>query len=502
MTRPPENRSAGTGSAPRPGRSLEMFRDLCENAQDLVQSVSPEGRLIYVNRAWCEVLGHAADEAAGRDVFEFIHPDSVEHCRAAFGAMLRGEPRREVEFAFRARDGRRVEVAGSARCWFERGRPVATSGIFREVTAEKRLRHERERLFELSLDLLCVAGTDGFFKQVNPAFERVLGYRSEELLRRSFLDFVHPDDVPATVAEVERLAAGQPVVDFKNRYRTRDGSLRWLAWRAAPLPGTDLVYAVARDITEERRVAERMARQAEALARSNADLEQFVSAASHDLRAPLRAIGRLADWIEADLPEDAPAGVREHLARLRQRAQRMDALIEDLLRYHRAIGEAVAPERVDTAALVRDLAALLAPPAGFEVVAAPGLPVLETARAPLELALRNLIGNAVKHHDRPGGTVTVSARRRDGVHEFTVADDGPGVPAEHHERIFGLFQQLRPRDEVEGTGMGLALVRRTVELQGGRIRVESGPGRGAAFHFTWPERPPAGGGTDDPDPDR
>lgn len=350
---------------------------------------------------------------------------------------------------------------------------------------EVRQSRERDRLFELSLDLMCIAGTDGYFKQVNPAFERVLGYDEAELLSHAFLEFVHPEDRERTLAEMQRLAQGLPVVDFQNRYRARDGMYRWLAWRAAPQAGTDRVYAVARDITEQRLTHERMLEQAEALARSNADLEQFVSVASHDLRAPLRTIDHLAEWIDEDLP-NAPEKVREQLANIRRRVKRMDAMIGDLLRYHRAGRETAAHERVDSAELVRDLATLLTPPGGFKVEGRPGLPVIETSRTALELVLRNLISNAIEHHDEPDGHVSVSARRRGRFFEFTVEDDGPGIAPEHHARIFEMFHKLETGDAGGGTGVGLAFVKRVVERYGGEVDVTSREGRGASFTFTWP----------------
>ena len=343
-----------------------------------------------------------------------------------------------------------------------------------------------DRLFELSLDLLCIASTEGFFTRVNPAFERVLGYAPEELLRRPFLDFVHPDDREATVREVQNLAGGRPVVDFENRYQAKDGTWRWLAWRSAPGPG-GLIVAVARDVTEQKRMQAQLERQGRELARSNADLEAFAAVASHDLRAPLRAVSHLARWIEEDVDAGNREELRRHIDELRSRVERMQRLVGDLLEYSRAGAAAEeAAERVDTGALARDVVFLLSPPPGFTIEVEPAMPVLTTVRTPLETVLRNLVGNAIKHHDRPDGRIAVSARpRQAGVWEFTVSDDGPGIPPHLHGKLFRMFERLDARKDVPGSGIGLALVERIVSRHGGTVAVSS-EGRGATFRFTWP----------------
>jgi len=344
---------------------------------------------------------------------------------------------------------------------------------------------ERDRLFRLSQDLLCVAGLDGWFKETNPAFESLLGYTREEMLAHRFLSFIHPEDRERTAAEVERLSRGELTVDFENRYRAKDGTYRWLAWRATPLPEEGLVFAVGRDVTAQKVLEERLDEQARDLARSNADLEQFAYVASHDLRAPLRAIENLAEWIEEDMPPDLPETVRGHLHELRRRVRRLQSMTDDLLEYSRAGTGPQASESVDTRALVREIADLLAPRPGFEVVAGPGLPTIETARTPLEQVLRNLIANALAHHDADHGRVAVDAVDRGPLVEFRVVDDGPGIPEEERERIFQMFFRLSPEGGA-GSGLGLALARRLVERAGGRIWAEAAPGRGAAFCFTWP----------------
>jgi signal transduction histidine kinase len=167
---------------------------------------------------------------------------------------------------------------------------------------------------------------------------------------------------------------------------------------------------------------------------------------------------------------------------------RLRTLLDGLLSYSR-IGRIHSPvEVVDIGELVRDIVAMLALPPGFRVVWDADMPMLRTHRIPVQVVLENLIGNGLKHHDRAEGCITVGMRLADGLAEFRVSDDGPGIPERFHERIFVIFQTLASRDEVESSGIGLAIVKRRVEVHGGRIRVESAPpARGTTFVFTWRE---------------
>ncbi|CAN5768561.1 hypothetical protein BH10CHL1_BH10CHL1_07840 [soil metagenome] len=240
--------------------------------------------------------------------------------------------------------------------------------------------------------------------------------------------------------------------------------------------------------TLEQRVTERTLE----LQRSNQELDQFAYVASHDLKAPLRGIDLLAQWISEDAEAVLPAAAQDHLNKLRGRVKRLDKLLDDLLAYSRAGRIQYQHEAVDTGVLVQSLIELLAPPTGASITLAETMPILTTARAPLETVLRNLIGNALKHHHNPGASrVHITAQLEGGWATFTVSDDGPGIDPAFHERIFQLFQTLRPRDHVEGSGMGLAIVKKTVESVGGMVQIESQVGRGTLFRFTWPDSPAA-----------
>ncbi len=466
---------------------MSVLRDICDSCSDLIQKVSLDERFLYVNPTWRNSLGFSSREVSRLVLFDVVHPEDKGEFKKTYRRLLEKQAPVHLSVRLRGKDGREVEVEGDAFCQLRKGRVVSTYGLLRDVGIIRRAAEDQVRLFDLSLDLLCVAGVDSYFKQVNPAFTRALGYSREELLSRSFMEFVHPDDRASTLREVERLAQGYAVVDFQNRYLARDGSYRWLAWRSAPWAEKGLIYAVARDITEQKRTEETMIRQAEELARSNADLEQFAYVASHDLRSPLRSLATLATWIEEDMPGQLPQQVERHLERLRGMVSRMEKLTDDILQYSRAGRHSDRIVRVDTAELMQELVQLLSPPEDLVVRWDPGLPVFETARSRLEQVFRNLLSNAIKHREHPGGTVTIAAEERPDCYEFSVSDDGPGISPGDHEQIFSMFYKLPSSRSSEGSGIGLALVKRIVESHGGHVWVESAEGRGATFRFTWPK---------------
>ena len=287
---------------------------------------------------------------------------------------------------------------------------------------------------------------------------------------------------------------------FEHRLSRRGAGRRELEAFYRPHRGTDGtvlgVVTLLTDITDRKRLEGRLARQARELLRSNEELEQFAYVASHDLKAPLRGIENLVSWIEEDLQGSLTGDTRTNMELLKSRVHRLESLLDDLLAYSRAGRGGAVIDDVDARALVGELATLVSPPAGFRIEADAGLPTVRIARAPLTQALQNLIGNAIKHHDRPAdGHVWVTGHHGSGILEFTVADDGPGVPAQYRDRVFGMFQTLRPRDEVEGSGMGLAIVKKLVERHGGTIRLgDRSDGRGLAVHVTWPTAEAEGDG--------
>jgi signal transduction histidine kinase len=243
-----------------------------------------------------------------------------------------------------------------------------------------------------------------------------------------------------------------------------------------------------RHAVERGRWTAEMAAKTRELEVRNAELDDFAHAVSHDLKAPLRAIYYLVDEAEGHLKKDDLPAAREALDGVAPRVQRLFNMIDGVLRLTQAGRAAGAPGCVDVGQLVEEVVASLALPPGFQVAIAPGMPTLVAQQTPLTQVFQNLIENAVKHNDAAPGRVEVGWREVGALCEFSVADDGPGIPAAMRERAFRLFQTLGR--ESGGTGIGLALVRKVVEANGGTIRAEDGVGgRGVRFCFTWPSAP-------------
>ncbi|HET7506525.1 MAG TPA: ATP-binding protein, partial [Kofleriaceae bacterium] len=222
-----------------------------------------------------------------------------------------------------------------------------------------------------------------------------------------------------------------------------------------------------------------------ALEKSNRELDQFAYVASHDLKAPLRGIANLSQWIEDDLGDRLDDHTRTHLHLLRGRVVRLENLIGGILAYSRAGRETFEQATVDLGSLVGEVWELLAPAATAELQIPTPLPQLKTSRVQLQQILLNLIGNALKYNVDRELAITVTARRAGKRWEISVADNGVGIAPEFADKIWGLFQTLERRDKVESTGIGLSVVRKIVESQGGTAWVESELGRGARFTFTW-----------------
>ncbi len=221
------------------------------------------------------------------------------------------------------------------------------------------------------------------------------------------------------------------------------------------------------------------------LRKRNSELDQFAYVASHDLKAPLRAIANLSQWLEDDLSEVLEPENQRHLELLRQRVYRMEALIDGLLQYSRIGRVENELEKVDVNRLLAQIFDELAPPENFTIEVKTPMPTLTTKSMMLRRVFTNLIDNAITHHNGLQGKVEVSVEDKGEYYEFAVSDNGEGISPQYHDKIFVIFQTLQARDKKESTGVGLSIVKKILETEGATITVDSDLDRGATFRFTW-----------------
>jgi PAS domain S-box-containing protein len=358
------------------------------------------------------------------------------------------------------------------------------SALKAEIEERARAEGERDRFFHMSLEMLCIAGTDGYFKELNAAWERTLGWTLEELKSRPFIELVHPDDREMTSIERQRLRMGGSVLDFENRYLAKDGTYRWLSWSSSADPERGLIYAVARDVQEQKRIEQMK--------------NDFVSVVSHELRTPLTSIrgslGLIAGGVAGELPEKA----RSLVEIAAKNSERLARLINDILDIEKIesgkMGFRFAP--VDLGPLVEQAVEsnrAYAETLGVELRRAAAVPearVWADADRLLQV-MANLLSNAAKFSPQ-GSTVEVGVRRmtpRDGCLRVSVRDHGRGIPPEFQAHVFERFAQADSSSTRQkgGTGLGLSISKAIVERHGGTLSFESEPGAGTTFFFDLPE---------------
>jgi PAS domain S-box-containing protein len=375
---------------------------------------------------------------------------------------------------------------------------IASVLLHRDIVERKRVEKERDHIWNLSRDLLCVAGFEGYFKSLNPAWEKTFGFSRAELQAKPYMEFVHPGDRTGTSAEAEKVATGAEVIHFENRYLCKDGSYRWLAWSARPVVAEQTVYATARDVTEEKRVQDRvkqlnadLQQRAGQLEAANKELEAFSYSVSHDLRAPLRHVdgyvGRLAKAAGDKLDEKS----RRYLGIISDAAKEMGRLIDDLLVFSRMGRTEMEQEMVELKELAEGAILGLRQEAQSRNIhwKKGQLPAVFGDAAMLRQVWVNLLSNAVKY-TRPRDPAEIEigcAGETDGEVVVFVRDNGVGFEMEYADKLFGVFQRLHPADQFEGTGIGLANVRRIVQRHGGRTWAEGKVDQGATFYFSLPK---------------
>jgi len=370
--------------------------------------------------------------------------------------------------------------------------------ITRHKRVEETLEH-KENLLQMIIsatgEAMISIGNDGLITLFNPAAEEMFGYKKEDMLGKP-LDCLMPEQYRHHHSQYLQsyFATGKPdgiigsIVELPGLRSNGDTFLMEMSLSAGSLGDKQFVIAVARDITERKKIQLSQDELLKKVDNINKELKDFVSIVSHDLKAPLRGIKTLANWILSDCSDKLGDQASEQMNLLLERVERMYSLIEGALQYSRAGRAQEKQVQVDLNKFVPEIINMVVPPENITVTIENELPVIECEETHIMQLLQNLLSNAIKYMDKPQGWIKIGCVENDGFWTFSVADNGPGIEEKHFEKIFKIFQALPTSPDFEGTGVGLTVAKKIVELYEGRIWVESKIGEGSTFFFTLPNQ--------------
>lgn len=490
----------------------QTLRSIVDHMPDALIVADREGSFVLFNAAATELLGAGTRDVGNQDstAFGVFLADGVTLCPSGdlpLTRALSGESVRNCELFIRnavkpqgmwvnasaspLRDSQGALIGAVLVCHDATERKTAE--IYRDLPLRAVLESEAQhRLLSESVpQLIWTCRPDGYCDYLNTRWVEYTGVPEEQQHGDGWMNALHPDDrARARQAWLAAVNTNEPF-DVEYRIRNVDGVYRW--FKARSLAFRDMSGKVVRwfgtstDIDDQKRIEQKLARQSEELARSNADLQQFAYIAAHDLREPLRTIGSFTQLLARKLPEDVKFTTRELTEHIGAGVARMDALIGGLLSYAMVSTTDRSPTLVDCEAVLRaallDLEASVCETRG--VVVCTSLPTVSGDETSLLQLFQNLIGNALKYRGAEPPRIEISAENCGTCWRFRVQDNGLGIDAKYHEEIFGLFTRLHGR-QFAGIGLGLAYCKKIVEKHHGRIWVESAVGKGSTFYFTLP----------------
>lgn len=479
----------------RAERASLLLGAIVDSSDDAIISKDLNGTITSWNQSAERLFGYTAAETVGKPIAILIPPDRLDEEPAILSRLRRGERVDHFETIRRRKDGSLLDISLTISPVRDaQGNIIGASKIARDITERKRIQNALlaseasfRQLADAMPQIVWTAGPDGRLDYYNDRWYQFTSQARGPLRHDHRRSMFHPDDLgPCREAWSAAVRSGNP---FNSEYRlwdAHDRRWRWFIGRALPVrdAGGTIVkwFGSSTDIDDQKLIEEN-------LRHANQNLEQFAFSVSHDLQEPLRSVKIYSELLVSTYTSDLDSQALQYLDYLREGANRMEALVRDLLVYTRVLKVEASTEATDTGEILRgtldSLAAAIAE-TGAQITIDP-LPVLPVCGAHLQQLFQNIIGNAIKYRSRERTLVIhVTAQYQNGSWLFAVSDNGIGIDPEYQEKIFGLFKRLHTSDEYSGTGIGLAICQRIVDGYHGRIWVESEPGRGSTFKFTLP----------------
>jgi PAS domain S-box-containing protein len=468
----------------------KLFSALIQNSTDIASIIDVQGNIVYQSPSFYKQIGYNEKEVINESIFDFIHPEDRSNFIRFFSKVLHVQDTPlKTEMRFQLENGHWLILEA---VFVNMVDDPAIGGIIinaRDITERKTFQFENTDKSQMLTGvtsnmpvMIYKINEDGCFQEVIGEGLRLMGYKESEFIGKKTID-IFPD-----FQEEIFTAYDGDQVTFVSEGINKGKTFYFENYIFPDSARKGGIIGFALDVTDKKLAEKRQKEYSQELERINNNLDQFAYIVSHDLKAPLRAISHLVEWIEEDIQEQLTEESTRNMKMLKERVQKMQALIKGILEYAKASKLNTNFEDVDVNMLIKDVVGLIGVPDKFKIDYIGDFPILTNNKVALEQIFSNLISNAVKYHNKESGNISIGYCENKKYHEFFVQDDGPGILKEYHNRIFEIFQTLQSKEKVDSTGVGLAIVKKVIEEQGGSIWVNSDHGKGAKFIFSIPKK--------------
>ncbi|KQC10149.1 MAG: hypothetical protein APR54_12275 [Candidatus Cloacimonas sp. SDB] len=470
----------------------KKYRDIFENANEAICVIQAE-KIKFFNPMTLQYFGYSETELTSMKFFDFILPDDKDLFTDAYSNLIQGNHKNGfISFRIQTSDQEiRWLKLNSVKITWE-NKP-ATLNFLNDIT-EQMVAEEEIKKFKVIFDnanygILSIDSNEKI-EYINRYYANVLGYKQTEIIGKKMSLFHNKDQKEKLDIIKKRLKEDGSYSAMEVWHTRKDGSRFPMLMNGNVITNTSgntsFTATSAIDITDRKKYEQVQSQLFKELEDVNDELQNFAYVVSHDLKAPLRAISTLANWISTDYSDKFDPEGKEQMRLLMSRVKRMHDLIDGILEYSRVGRINEEKIKVNLNDLLKEVIDIIAPPANIEIKVVDELPEIRFESTRISQVFQNLLSNAIKFMDKPEGKIEIGCNIKADHWEFFVADNGPGIEEKHFSKIFKIFQTLQPRDEFESTGIGLTLIKKIITMYDGKIWVESKLGEGTTFFFTLP----------------
>ncbi len=449
--------------------------------------------VIKMNGSAKEFLGYDSEKES-LNLSSLVHPDYMEYTAESIQTLITVGTLKNYRAKIILKDAEEKFIQiNSSLIYDKNGKPIAAQGIIRDITQETEIKHllaEQKKELNIIVEnspMGIVLTIGGKIIKTNKAFTELLGYSEAEFKTLNVKDISLPEDMDASKELMDQMNSGKlDHFSLVKRYIRKDGTSLWAKNSVSAVKNAkgEIEYQVAmiEDITKQKLLEKQKEQLLKELENSNKGLQEYAHIVSHDLKSPLRSISALASWIQEDYKDILDEAGNKNLQLMQEKIGSMDSLIHGILEYSTANSSALDNTEVDLNQVIKEIRESIFIPDHVQLVIPQALPKILCDKIKIHQLFQNIISNAVVHIDKKKGLVEVLSQENNTNWQFTIKDNGVGIPKKYHKKIFEIFQSIGESER--STGIGLSIVKKIVDRYGGEVWVESEPGMGTEFHFT------------------